>query len=585
MVGKVSLYDKIDTLDKLIAYINSVHPAGWEGPAMNDRAVQRVLEYLGHGMDDENFWMWREFMRAEVSYNKMHEARNIAVELPGYTFDKYHFLHVAHADVTKVAYTENANKGRHDIQLRTTIGRYIKKFYPDKNDDEIRLVSAAYTLKYVPPTIMFAMTEDEIEDVYEKSPFGSCMKRSHDSIRTETHPVRCYASGDFAVAYYLNSEDKVAARAVCALNEEGNPLAGGKYTRVYGDSDRMTEILTKAGFVKDTNAYEGKRLLDLSDDGGTVMPYIDGSVIRVSKDGAYWVLSKNSRLDAQQSSGYLGGYIEDEDGGVDTRECDNCSNVLYIEDMRYSEYHEEMLCDDCVERHYEYALVGRGGVRDYIHDDLVEYCKSSGEYYMFNDRFQPDDVGLVYDINNELQELDNCVLTMDECFQLSSDCTNVGENYNGPLYVDTSDIATSPENFWKNVETGYILHEEDENVAEWLGNAGEEDHYPLFYKSMVDVLAKERAHNEAMAVLAAKDAAERAADMAAGKFVSPIPISLMPRPVPVGTVIKWMSYETELAVEYNGGTMFSKRYGHWSPIQNGIEVMVISMPVKTEETV
>jgi hypothetical protein len=303
------------------------------------------------------------------------------------------FLHVSREDATKVAYTPDAEKGRRDIQVRTTIGRYAKKFNPDMGDDLVRKLSAAYTLKYVPPKVLFALTEDEIEEVYETAAFGSCMKIGNGHIRTDVHPTRCYASGDFAVAYFLNADGKPAARAVCALNEESNPAAGGEYTRIYGDSDRMTKLLHDAGFTNDSDAYSNKRLLKLTDSTGEyIAPYVDGDYCDVDDDGDYWVFSSSGEHNVQQASGYI---KPDEDSA----QCNRCGDTCDEEDLTYIESEGQDVCQGCLDHSYTLARTTPGGIEEYFGDSHsnIYYCESRGEYYYFGGRYDASDFGLVFD--------------------------------------------------------------------------------------------------------------------------------------------------------------------------------------------
>ena len=68
---------------------------------------------------DENFWKVRELARFLSDQCK-------PVFLAG--DEKIRFLHVSIDDPDKVAYTKDADKGRQDIQTRTTLEAYKAKF-------------------------------------------------------------------------------------------------------------------------------------------------------------------------------------------------------------------------------------------------------------------------------------------------------------------------------------------------------------------------------------------------------------------------------------------------------------------------
>jgi len=71
---------------------------------------------------DSNLWMIREQCRINSG-----EYTPIKVEGDDLT----HFLHVSADDPGKVAYTKDADKGRADIQTRTTLAKYCEKFELD----------------------------------------------------------------------------------------------------------------------------------------------------------------------------------------------------------------------------------------------------------------------------------------------------------------------------------------------------------------------------------------------------------------------------------------------------------------------
>lgn len=80
----------------------------------------RALDTLNmQASTDDNFWMAREQARILSG-----EYRLVAVEGD----DKLRFLHASIDDPDMVAYTKDADKGRADIQTRTTLAAYCEKF-------------------------------------------------------------------------------------------------------------------------------------------------------------------------------------------------------------------------------------------------------------------------------------------------------------------------------------------------------------------------------------------------------------------------------------------------------------------------
>jgi len=70
-------------------------------------------------MTDDNFWIARETARMQS-----HQYTTLKVDGD----DPLRFLHVSLDDSEKVAYTKDAEHGRADIQTRTTMTKYCKKF-------------------------------------------------------------------------------------------------------------------------------------------------------------------------------------------------------------------------------------------------------------------------------------------------------------------------------------------------------------------------------------------------------------------------------------------------------------------------
>lgn len=79
---------------------------------------------MGMPVTDENVWLIREQCRMHRFYTPIRITGDNALR----------FLHVSREDPSKVAYTANDEKGRADIQTRTTLKKYTHKF--DLNTDE-----------------------------------------------------------------------------------------------------------------------------------------------------------------------------------------------------------------------------------------------------------------------------------------------------------------------------------------------------------------------------------------------------------------------------------------------------------------
>lgn len=83
-------------------------------------AIGTAAQQLGMSYPhEENFWQVREQCRInDGTYTPIHIDGD----------DKMRFLHVSVDDPDKVSYTKDADKGKQDIQTRTTLAAYCEKF-------------------------------------------------------------------------------------------------------------------------------------------------------------------------------------------------------------------------------------------------------------------------------------------------------------------------------------------------------------------------------------------------------------------------------------------------------------------------
>ena len=88
-------------------------------------------------LNDGNFWKAREQCR-------INDGTYTPIFIDG--DDKMRFLHVSVDDSAKVSYTKDADKGRQDIQTRTTLAAYCEKFGLDMPEafavDAVRVEAA-----------------------------------------------------------------------------------------------------------------------------------------------------------------------------------------------------------------------------------------------------------------------------------------------------------------------------------------------------------------------------------------------------------------------------------------------------------
>lgn len=104
--------EKITNADQL----NHVYGDGQT--SQTARAMRDVGVAYGY-LNNENFWQIREQCRInDGTYTPIHIDGDL----------KTRFLHVSVDDPAKVSYTKDADKGKQDIQTRTTLAAYCEKF-------------------------------------------------------------------------------------------------------------------------------------------------------------------------------------------------------------------------------------------------------------------------------------------------------------------------------------------------------------------------------------------------------------------------------------------------------------------------
>lgn len=264
-----------------------------------------------------------------------------------------------------------AESGVRTIKIRP--GKFLRKFFPDMSDDEVREAVHAYEFMNKPPEVRWVENTDPDgwEWVYENgSGFQSCMTydrsgRYLDSNLTgEYHPARVYARrGNGLRLAYIGDDERVFAR--CIVREDMKT-----FVRVYGD-DRLGVALTKLGYKQsdnfsrvELNAVEHPGYSD-----GYVMPYLDGTPDDVDFMGDYFVVTRGGDYGATSSSGYI--RIKDKCF------CPRCSAELDDEDDLMYSHNDEPFCSSC-EEDFIHAVVG--GSRRYpdygvVHcDNTVEVC-------------------------------------------------------------------------------------------------------------------------------------------------------------------------------------------------------------------
>ncbi|MCA9367033.1 hypothetical protein KC887_02070 [Candidatus Kaiserbacteria bacterium] len=274
-----------------------------------------------------------------------------------------------------IGYTESWDKALRDIQTVIRPGRYIKKVNPDYTDKQV--MDIVHTLNDSELSIHTTWDDPkEWRRVYEHGP-QSCMgRKTPDSFglgREDIHPVEVYAreNNGIGLMWVENAHGVIGARTIITDDD--------KYVRLY-----VSDYLPSAGpFLKDhldaegihhfECALDGRELERIeARDGRLICPFIDGDN-RVRDDDDYLTAGYGDLIPDHAS-----GRVDDES----MRSCDCCGGRTHEDDLRYSERHDQHICEYCADSDYVYAIVN---YRGHTHTDLIRYhdaIEVNGEHYL-----------------------------------------------------------------------------------------------------------------------------------------------------------------------------------------------------------
>lgn len=206
-----------------------------------------------------------------------------------------HFLHLSTDKSNLLAYTQNDEKGKADVQSRVSFKGYFEKHHKKMATTTYITLEKLYSdLIGSKDAIKFATTPEAIVEVYtnfdhnSNGVAGSCM-RGNGWNGLPFHPTYVYGAGDLAVAYLVNDHGQTTHRALCWPEKK-------LHSRVYGTS-LLNDKLRAAGYSRcryygsEYTRMSGARLLAVPIEGNPnvyLMPYIDEeSHARLSEDGKY----------------------------------------------------------------------------------------------------------------------------------------------------------------------------------------------------------------------------------------------------------------------------------------------------------
>ncbi len=282
---------------------------------------------------------------------------------PRYLDLRDHYAHISLDTPGMIAYTPSDVHGVEDRQVKLRAGKYLTQYAagyltPDEINDWTRKV-VAHTSE-----LQLATTPDDVAAVYcaDNGP-TSCMDGSHFNFANT--PVRVYGDSDLAVAYLgtINadkpSSSQIAARAVIWPEKK-------KYSRTYGDTGTLVNVLKRAGYTHGSMA--GAQIRAIAKGHDYVMPYVDGceyaelddDMFTLSEDSGDYTTQNTHGRTSERERNYCCAEDCDEEVGSDEDycyscnenrwSCDHCGNQYFSDDNRGSTDHG-VYCDSCVSDH------------------------------------------------------------------------------------------------------------------------------------------------------------------------------------------------------------------------------------------
>lgn len=372
--------------------------------------------------------------------------------------------HVSETDPARLAYTRDDRAGLADRQTVTSVGKYLRRHWPDLPDHTIRDLDARYN-----PKVSFKLANASVKDMIMGVELGprSCMKADYGSIPFGSfasnkllawladpsqpeppwgrHPYSVYDPRlGWSMATRTDADGEVMGRCLCWTDpgHADTKVFVRSYARnAKGDSSNsgsdagLEAWLRSQGFQK-AGAWPGDCLflkLNHPTKSGWFMPYLDGDGTddRRVEDYGYSALVDADVFFRSDSGEFLcdntDGTVEDGDDDEDMTTCEDCGSRVHHEDTYSIGYYgDACVCSACLEG-YEFVRAQRGGQRMEYYLPRSEACEvydswgrqrvCSVSYWVDND--QPPE-GLVA-IDGGYAELDDVVCCTDDEYRFPDD--------------------------------------------------------------------------------------------------------------------------------------------------------------------
>lgn len=369
----------------------------------------------------------------------------------------YKLLHDIRMSETQpglIAYFQSAEKRARNIRTPIKVGRYLKQFFPELGDTEIRSFQQQLEFNLQPVTMFFTdacpshaddpkgetrlIIEKEWVRIYRFGP-SSCMRGS-DSVR-----VYVYPSNTLRLAYMTdNSQPDGTPVARCIVRDDEK-----QWLRIYPDDQgthwsKMRRHLEVLGYTRgNLNGVRGQLISHSDYNSEIVCPYVDcgdggEQYIDVHEGHAKehrYIKFGGEEHDAATTSGYI---------SLNRCRCHECNDAL-DEDECYRDDGGNPWCASCYDDAFVSAIGRRGYEGHYLRDECIE--TADGSWYVERYANSND----VYEVDGDWYHVDD--LVRDSVTDEYIVAENSVETYDGrPIHADDA-----VEIEWHDGET-YTLH-------------------------------------------------------------------------------------------------------------------------------
>lgn len=326
----------------------------------------------------ETWWVFREGMRFVHNIYSPVMPYDQEFHESFYGLWTHTLFHISIEDPTMVAFTPNPADGGRDRQVRSKMGKFLKRYQGKLhqfNDTVIADFANRFNTQTTPPRLTITHDTREMISVYKNGPH-SCMSENFEA--QEHHPVTAYARPPIGLAYVKLDDGRIVARALVRLDTM-------EFMRPYGNEFAIQKLLVDAGFRFSTKlGLGGLELNFMHTTSGSlrlVMPYFDppavfvdvnfkeqriivvdpshepGKPVPPANNAAGWI-----RYSAQTQGGYInlhgGGFSQSDDEEDDEHDenhftCQHCEDSYHLDDL--VPVGDNYVCSSCLANSEDYC--------------------------------------------------------------------------------------------------------------------------------------------------------------------------------------------------------------------------------------